>query len=463
MKFLLSEDYCLRGWKNMPYALCSNDFAIRPVPIPKELCDLLSEPFDFDGRNPVIGSLYDQGIIRPCFIGDGLSESQRYYDYGCLHFDSVIFSITGKCNYKCMHCSVFAPSDPMGEISFGKICDILDQMKECGLNNIVMIGGEPLIRKDFLEVVDAVTERNMRIAQIFTNGSLITEQLLDALAERGLDKTLFMLSFDGVGFHDAMRGIKGAEENFYKKIDLLSSKGFPIACNMCVTKESIHSLWDTIRYLADHNVTSLTVYPPASCGLWKTKNDELGASTDLVADVYEKVIEDFVSDNYPLDLNLYGLAYFDSRMKKFVIAPKWRTRKAGADRSNACVTFTQELNISPEGILSPCYAMMSEQFVRKEMPDLNKMTLREALTDSPFTRLVELTVQDIKDHNPECAECEYIEICGCGCRMQAFEETGDFMGIDPRSCEFFKGGGMDRFRAAARKGAAKREEARKDV
>lgn len=454
MRFILDKSFSLRGWKNLPFAISPESSPERPVEIPKRYCELFSDSFEFGGGDGLIESLIRRGVLRPCAEGEKLEERQRYYNYGCLHFDAVIFSITGRCNYKCMHCSVNAPNAPMGEISLERIGQMLDEMKDCGLKNIVLIGGEPLVRRDFLKVVDAVQERGMFAVQIFTNGSLINEALLDGLDERNC-RPLFMLSFDGVGWHDKMRGVKGAEDIFYRKLQLLSERDFDIACNMCVTKESISSLWESIRVLAQKGVRSLTVYPPAGCGLWKDRIDELGADVGLVIDEYEKVIEEYTAEGYPLDLNLYGLAYFDSRMKKYIIAPKWRTRHGDMASSHACITFTQELNISPEGILSPCYAMMSEQYVRKTMPDLNKMPLKQALTDSSFTKLMELTVQDIAEHNPECLGCEHLSMCGGGCRMQAFEDTGDFLGTDRRTCEFFKNAAAERFRAAARRGAVR--------
>ena len=128
-----------------------------------------------------------------------------------------------------------------------------------------------------------------------------------------------------------MRGVRGEEDVFYKKPELLREYGFRISCNMCVTRESIASLWKTIQVLSERGVSSLTVYPPASCRLWKDKADSLGASSGLVADEYERVIEEYTAANYPLYLNMYGLAYFDSRSKKYVIAPKRRIRGGNAD------------------------------------------------------------------------------------------------------------------------------------
>lgn len=130
----------------------------------------------------------------------GIIKLQAEFAYGCLHFSSVIFSITGKCNYNCLHCSVNAPEAPLGEFSFERIEELLDEMKDCGLKNIVLIGGEPLVRRDFMQIVDAILQRGMFVVQIFTNESLVNEALLDELDKRKISPT-FMISFDGVGYH----------------------------------------------------------------------------------------------------------------------------------------------------------------------------------------------------------------------------------------------------------------------
>ena len=453
---ILKENCSLRGWKNKPWCVVYEDSPAGSMPITEEMKDRLSGPFEYRRGDPVTDSLYLRGALKNCGEDAALQEHQKYFNYGCLHFDSVIFSITGRCNYNCMHCSVNAPKAPMGEIPFERICSLLDEMRECGLKNVVLIGGEPLIRGDFLRIMDEVTRRGMFVGEIFTNGSLVTPELLDALDERGL-KTLFMISFDGVGWHDKMRGVPGAEEDFYRCVKLLRGRGFPVSCNMCVTRESIYSLWETIEKLSGLGVRSLTVYPPVECGLWKEKIQELGTTTELIGEEYPKVIEKYVAAGYPLDLNLYGMAFFSSTLKKYAITPKWKTWGKEPEMSPACVTFTSELNISPEGILSPCYALMSDDYIRANMPDIfHRTSLKEALTDSAFTRIMELTNADVRDYNEKCRECEFMPECGGGCRLSAFRKSGDFRGYDPQMCEFFENGFDKKFREAVRRGSQSR-------
>lgn len=457
MRYILKEQYQLRGWKNRPWCICDTQSPMPAVAVGENFIKLLSETIEYTDGNPMLDRLIASGLLRAAGEKEELKEEQMYFNYGCLYFESVIFSITGRCNYHCLHCSVNAPKAPMQEIPFQQIEKMLDEMKECGLDNIVLIGGEPLIRKDFMQVVDAVLERKMFIVQIFTNGSLVDEELLDELDKRKISP-LFMISFDGVGYHDIMRGVKGAEKDFYRCVDLLRSRNFRVSCNMCVTKDSIHSLWDTIMTLSAKGVSDLTVYPPVECGLWKDRYREMGASLELVSDVYTDVIEKYVAAGFPMDLYLYGLARFLKEGKKYAFLPNWRYRPEKAAASPACRIFLRELNISPEGILSPCYAIMSDDYIRSHMPDINQMSLKEALTDSAYTRIMELSSADIAAHNPKCRECEHLPLCGGGCRMSAFEKTGDMLGYDPQMCTFFEKGYLQKFREAVRKGQGDKPE-----
>lgn len=54
---------------------------------------------------------------------------------------------------------------------------IADQIADCGVMRVSLTGGEPLIRKDFLQIADRILERGMRIDTIMTNGALVDEAL----------------------------------------------------------------------------------------------------------------------------------------------------------------------------------------------------------------------------------------------------------------------------------------------
>ncbi|WP_289466325.1 radical SAM protein, partial [Klebsiella pneumoniae] len=65
------------------------------------------------------------------------------------------WSITGRCNYRCKHCYMSAPDAKLGELSHETIMSIVQQLIDCGIYQVSLTGGEPLVRKDFMEIVDA--------------------------------------------------------------------------------------------------------------------------------------------------------------------------------------------------------------------------------------------------------------------------------------------------------------------
>ena len=88
--------------------------------------------------------------------------------------------------------------------------DIIEQMSDCGIMNVTLTGGEPLVRRDFWDIVDGLLKHGIGITQIYSNGKLANEKLLDGLIERGIQPE-FNMSYDGdEGWHDWMRGIPDA-------------------------------------------------------------------------------------------------------------------------------------------------------------------------------------------------------------------------------------------------------------
>ena len=74
-----------------------------------------------------------------------------------------------------------APEAKLGELSHETIMNIIRQIDECGITQVSLTGGEPLIRRGFEEIVRELTKRKIRITQIYSSGFLVNEKLLDML------------------------------------------------------------------------------------------------------------------------------------------------------------------------------------------------------------------------------------------------------------------------------------------
>ncbi len=118
------------------------------------------------------------------------SGSQLIDSFG-RKIDYLRVSLTDRCNFRCVYCV------PPKGMPFMQTCEVLVAgeivrairiFAEMGIRRVRLTGGEPLLRKDILEIVCAIKKMGLiKDLSITTNGSLL-EPLLTPLKEAGLDR-----------------------------------------------------------------------------------------------------------------------------------------------------------------------------------------------------------------------------------------------------------------------------------
>ena len=118
--------------------------------------------------------------------------------------------VTARCNARCAACLWrFAAGDDERaaetELTTREIARLYKRASEAGICQLVLWGGEPLLREDIEEIIRAASSAGLSVI-LMTNGWLLPD-LWPSL--RGLVRTL-MLSLDDIGEdHDRMRGLPG--------------------------------------------------------------------------------------------------------------------------------------------------------------------------------------------------------------------------------------------------------------
>lgn len=126
---------------------------------------------------------------------------------------------------KCRHCYVDAPGALYGELPLSECVRIMDQMAEANLFSVSQTGGEPLVRPDWRIFYEALKEHSLSVSAIYTNGLLVTDRWLDEFEKLEDRKVKFLLSFDGIGHHDWLRGRKGVKHPVLNAIRRLEERG----------------------------------------------------------------------------------------------------------------------------------------------------------------------------------------------------------------------------------------------
>lgn len=143
-----------------------------------------------------------------------------------------VVSPTMRCNLKCYGCYA-------GEYeqSFGLSHEVLDRIfgeaLELGIHLVTLSGGEPFVRKDIFDLFDK--HRDM-IFQIYTNGTLIDEEMAKRLSTLGNVAPIISVE----GFEESTDARRG--EGHYRRImhvmDLLRENGVLFGASVTQTRQN---------------------------------------------------------------------------------------------------------------------------------------------------------------------------------------------------------------------------------
>lgn len=238
--YTLAPHVALRSWERVPHAYIER-FHARPRAISAAEFDVA---LACDGKTLLTPSdglrcLIDRGLVVPCAPGFAeLAPWQRYRHCPNRVMPWLGLEITARCNYNCIHCFNATGNGRLySQMTLAQVEGLLDEARDMGVNAVLLTGGEPLLHPQFLDVVAAVYERGMFVFEINTNGRLLNAELLDRIASFGF-KPEMKISFDGLGFHDWMRGCSGAEDDALRAIRLCVSKGFPVRVQMNINRKN---------------------------------------------------------------------------------------------------------------------------------------------------------------------------------------------------------------------------------
>ena len=445
MKYgLLLPKYFLRGWIGVPYALVHDGEVQRLNREEFNALLLCDGQIDLDGyisggMGTVFKSLESKGFISISNSPGKLEAKQYYRHFDNRFFNSVYWSVTGRCNFKCRHCYINAPDADMGEMSHEEAISMIDQMADCGVYHLLLSGGEPLVRDDFWFLVDYIIEKGIKIDQVYTNGWLLTDKMLDEFERRNL-KPEFSISFDGVGWHDWMRSVKGAEQAALDALNRCYDRGFSTNVEMCIHRGNRNCIRESINILAETGTRSIKCSEVSITELWKNNADGNDMSSQDYVEAVLQYIPYFFEDGMPIDILFGGVVALYKDSREYWLISEFDEGTDQCLERHICGAVRSSCYIAPDGRLLPCMpvAAVPDQSL---FPKAQELGLKAALKESYFMTFADRRVKDLLEVCRTCRECPYHLKCGGGCRASAvMGGEYDLMGPDPFRCLMWKGG-----------------------
>jgi mycofactocin radical SAM maturase len=169
----------------------------------------------------------------------------------------LTWELTYACNLQCVHClSSSGQRDPR-ELTTAEAKQVLDELHDLQVFYINIGGGEPMVRRDFFELLEYSIGRGIGV-KFSTNGAFIDAGRARRLAS--MDYLDIQISLDGIdaGTNDAVRGV-GSYDTARRAMENLAAANFgPFKISVVVTRHNVDQL-DGFKELADSYGAQLRV------------------------------------------------------------------------------------------------------------------------------------------------------------------------------------------------------------
>ncbi len=179
------------------------------------------------------------------------------------------------CNLSCQHCMANKFQKKTRSLTVADMRNIAEQADALGWCQFNISGGEPLILKDFDEVLAALMPEKFHIG-ISTNGYFLTLEKARHLKEIGLDKVMISLDSIDPDLHNANRASKEGYEKAISAIWNAKAGGLDTIIQHVVSHQNAQSE-NTVNLarFAQENGFSLDLVIAKAIGQWEGKHEVL--------------------------------------------------------------------------------------------------------------------------------------------------------------------------------------------
>jgi mycofactocin radical SAM maturase len=330
----------------------------------------------------------------------------------------LTWEITYACNLQCVHCLSSSGTRDPRELSTAQAKAVLDELRDLQVFYINIGGGEPMIRKDFFEILEHAEANDIGV-KFSTNGTYITADNARRLASMNyLD---IQISLDGVdaATNDAVRG-KGSYATAIAAMNHLRDANFgQFKISVVVTRHNVDQL-DAFKALADSYGAQLRITRLRPSGRGADTWDELHPTQQQQRQIYDWLMkhgENVLTGDSFFHLNAFG---------------------ESLPGLNLCGAGRVVCLIDPIGDVYACPFVIHDQFKAGSL-----------LGDGGFTKVWKESDLFLSLREPEsegaCSACGSYDACQGGCMAAKFFTGIPLDGPDP---ECVTGHGEDLVKSA---------------
>jgi len=330
--------------------------------------------------------------------------SNRYVERGLRSPVNLTWEVTLACNLRCRHCLSSSAQPAPDELSTDEALELVSQLHREGVFQVNFGGGEPFMRPDFLQIVDACHAHGIMTC-ISTNGSLITREMVERLSRNRL--VAIQVSLDGAeqATCEAIRG-QGTYAAAIRALKLLAGSPIPTSINTVLTRDNAGEI-QALQHLAEKLGVTLRISRFRPSGRGADNWEELRPTADQLL-AFSAWLE--ASDNVRTGDSFFSLT----------------TRERQGLGLNLCGAGKLTCCVGPTGKVYPCAFLQSGRF---EAGDLRQSSFKQIWDDSAIFS----SFRGLRIHS--CEDCCRFDQCHGGCPAVAYHLKEDLSGGDPECLE----------------------------
>lgn len=248
------------------------------------------------------------------------------------------------CNQKCLHC--YAAGQPMGcgeELSTEEWRTILQALRRANIPQVTFTGGEPTLRGDLVELVQAA---EWFVTRLNTNGRALTPELCRGLYEASLDSVQVTLYSAEGNLHNKLVGVNGFADTV-QGIRNAVEAGLIVSVNTPLCSLNTHYA-DTLRFAHSLGVRYATcsglIPTGGACG-----EESLATALDeaTLTEILRQAVDTARELGMELDFTSPGWL------------PQDTLHDLGLHLIPSCGACLSNMAVTPEGKVVPCQSWLS--------------------------------------------------------------------------------------------------------
>jgi SynChlorMet cassette radical SAM/SPASM protein ScmE len=352
---------------------------------------------------------------------------------------SVDLEITSRCNLRCKYCYFFDnPEVTYQDLPTEEWLKFIDELGQCSVMDVCLAGGEPFIREDLPDLIEAIVKNRMRF-NILSNGTLINNDIAEFIAQTKRCDSV-QISIDGscAEVHETGRG-KGSFDKAVQGIKILQEHDIPVTVRVTIHRHNVHDLENTARFLLEElGLPGFSTNAASYFGLCQKNAADMLLTTkdrqtamEVLIKLNKKYQDSITAQAGPLSEALY---WHRMEIARSAGAPPFEN----GGHLTGCGCPSSKISVRADGMIIPCFML-----AHVELGRINEDSFKEVWQKSH--KLIELRE---RHHIPltqfeECVMCDYAPYCTGNCPGSAYNLTGQINQPSPDAClqRFLTNGG----------------------